>query len=64
MKTPKNKKSRAVSAIIEHHYGGLGLFYMPQPYDKKDRFIPSSVHCAFNSMYYTESDVAQMLKAL
>lgn len=64
MKNIKIKKPRAVSAAIISHEGGLGVFYMPQPYDKKDKFIPSSVDCAYSGLYYTEEQVVQMLRAL
>ena len=61
---PRLKKNRAVSAVIITHQGSLGTFYMPQPFDKKDKFIPSSVDCAYNALYYSEDQVVQMLKAL
>jgi hypothetical protein len=61
---PKLKKNRAVSATVIAHPGSLGTFYMPQPFDKKDKFIPSSVDCAYNALYYSEDQVVQMLKAL
>jgi hypothetical protein len=37
---------------------------MTVPYDKKNRIIPSSVECAYNSRYFSLQETYNMLRAL
>lgn len=64
MKKSKNKKSRAAFVDLVPFSSRSADYIWPIPFDKKDRFIPSSVDCAYNSEYYTPEDVAGMLRAL
>ena len=60
----KPRKSRAVTADIRFFTGVSGEYATPVPYDKKDRVIPSSVECAYNTEYFSLADVLGTLRTL
>ncbi len=60
----KTRKSRVTSATIETMVGLTGVYYLVTPYDKKGREIPSSVHCAYNSEYFSPQQTFTMSRAL
>lgn len=60
----KKKKSRVESVGVLIYQGTLDTYYMTVPYDKKNRIIPSSVECAYNSRYFTPQETVNMLRAL
>jgi hypothetical protein len=60
----KRKKSRVESVGVVMVKGVLDTYYLTVPYDKKNRPIPSSVECAYNSQYYSPQDTINMLRAL
>lgn len=63
-KDQKVKKQRAQQVIMDVCRTKTSLFWQPLPFDKKDRFIPSSVDCLFNQEYYSRGQAAQMLRSL
>lgn len=60
----KAKKSRVDTVGINYLKGIHDLYYLVVPFDKKNRVIPSSVECAYNSRYYDEQTAINMLRAL
>ena len=60
----KVKKSRVQNVGVLLYKGVLDVYYMTVPYDKKNRVIPSSVECAYNSRYFTPEQTVNMLRAL
>jgi hypothetical protein len=60
----KSRKSRVVSASLETMIGIAGVYYLVTPYDKKGREIPSSVHCAYNSEYFSPQQAFTISQAL
>lgn len=60
----KAKKSRVESVGVLLFKGVLDTYYITVPYDKKDRVIPSSVECAYNSQYFSPQQTINMLRAL
>lgn len=64
MKHFKAKKSRVNAVAVLSFSTACGDYYWPIPYDKKDRFIPSSVDCVYNQEYINFKQVVNMLKAL
>jgi hypothetical protein len=60
----KARKSRVHSAALQTMAGMHQLFYLVIPYDKKQREIPSSVNCAYNSEYFTPSEALNMSQSL
>jgi hypothetical protein len=60
----KQKKSRVESVGVLLYKGHLDTYYLTVPYDKKNRVIPSSVECAFNSRYFDLDQTVAMLRAL
>jgi hypothetical protein len=60
----KNKKSRVENVGVLLFEGAVDTFYMTVPYDKKNRVIPSSVECAYNSRYFSLQQTVNMLRAL
>jgi hypothetical protein len=60
----KNKKSRVENVGVVLFQGVIDTFYMTVPYDKKNRVIPSSVECAYNSRYFSVQQTVNMLRAL
>jgi hypothetical protein len=60
----KRKKSRVETVGVVLYQGAIDTFYMTVPYDKKNRIIPSSVECAYNSRYFSPQQTINMLRAL
>jgi hypothetical protein len=60
----KAKKSRVETVGVLLFKGVLDTYYITVPYDKKNRVIPSSVECAYNSQYFTPQQTINMLRAL
>ena len=60
----KAKKSRVEHVGVLLFQGVLDTYYLTVPYDKKNRVIPSSVECAYNSRYFTPQQTINMLRAL
>jgi hypothetical protein len=60
----KKKKSRVENVGVRVFEGILDTYYLTVPYDKKNRIIPSSVECAYNSRYFSLQQTVNMLKAL
>jgi hypothetical protein len=60
----KAKKSRVESVGVNLIRGFHDLYFLTVPYDKKNRVIPSSVECAYNSAYFDEETTRQMLRSL
>ncbi len=60
----KKKKSRVENVGVRIFEGVLDTYYLTVPYDKKNRIIPSSVECAYNSRYFSLQQTVNMLKAL
>jgi hypothetical protein len=60
----KKKKSRVENVGVRIFEGILDTYYLTVPYDKKNRIIPSSVECAYNSRYFSLQQTVNMLKAL
>lgn len=60
----KQKKSRVENVGVQIFQGMVDTFYLTIPYDKKNRVIPSSVECAYNSRYFSLQQTVDMLRAL
>ena len=60
----KRKKSRVETVGVVFYQGVIDTYYMTVPYDKKNRVIPSSVECAYNSHYFSPQETVNMLRAL
>lgn len=60
----KAKKSRVENVGVFLFQGIIDTYYLTVPYDKKNRVIPSSVECAYNSRYFTPQQTINMLRAL
>ena len=60
----KKKKSRVENVGVILFQGAIDTYYLTVPYDKKNRIIPSSVECAYNSRYFGLQETVNMLKAL
>jgi hypothetical protein len=60
----KQKKSRVENVGVMIFQGVVDTYYLTIPYDKKNRVIPSSVECAYNSRYFTPQQTINMLRAL
>ena len=60
----KKKKSRVENVGVLLFNGVVDTYYLTVPYDKKNRVIPSSVECAYNSRYFSLQQTVDMLKAL
>ena len=60
----KRKKSRVESVGVILFQGAIDTYYLTVPYDKKNRAIPSSVECAYNSRYFSPQQTINMLRAL
>ena len=60
----KKKKSRVETVGVVLYKGVIDTYYLTVPYDKKNRVIPSSVECAYNSRYFGTQETVNMLKAL
>jgi hypothetical protein len=60
----KQKKSRVENVGVLLYQGIIDTYYITVPYDKKNRVIPSSVECAYNSRYFDLDQTVNMLRAL
>lgn len=60
----KNKKPRVTSVVLCYFSTATADYLWPLPYDKKKRFIPSSVDCVYNAEYYTPASVFKMIRSL
>jgi len=60
----KRKKSRVENVGVVLFQGVIDTYYLTVPYDKKNRVIPSSVECAYNSRYFSPQQAVNMLRAL
>jgi hypothetical protein len=60
----KQKKSRVENVGVMVFQGVIDTYYLTIPYDKKNRVIPSSVECAYNSRYFSPQQTINMLRAL
>ena len=60
----KQKKSRVEHVGVMLFQGAIDTYYLTIPYDKKNRVIPSSVECAYNSRYFSPQQTINMLRAL
>jgi hypothetical protein len=60
----KIKKPRVQSAALHVCRTKVAMYWWPLPYDKKDRFIPSSVDCLYNQEYFERGEAMLMLRAL
>lgn len=60
----KKKKSRVENVGVVLFQGIYDTYYLTVPYDKKNRVIPSSVECAYNSRYFSLQETINMLRAL
>ena len=64
---PKRKfkrKQRVQGCIVQPCRTKLANYWQPLPFDKKDKFIPSSVDCLYNQDYYSIEDSSEMLRSL
>jgi hypothetical protein len=64
MAKSKNKKPRVTNVGLYEFSTPVADYYWPAPFDKKDRFIPSSVDCVYNAEYYGAKQVITMTKSL
>lgn len=64
MKKIKAKRPRTSAVDVIRFATSCGVYYWPLPYDKKNRFIPSSVDCVFNAEYIEPRQIFSMLNAL
>ena len=62
--TKKTKKPRVQSVIMEVCRGKVGTYWWPIPFDKKYRFIPSSVDCLYSQEYFNEQEAINMMRSL
>jgi len=60
----KQKKSRVEFACLQTFEGINDVYYLTIPYDKKNRVIPSSVECAYNSVYFSTAQAVDTLRSL
>jgi hypothetical protein len=60
----KAKKSRVENVGVCLLQGIHHTYYLTVPFDKKNRIIPSSVECAYNSEYFSLQQTVDMLRAL
>jgi hypothetical protein len=60
----KQKKSRVDTVGVMLFKGIHDTYYLTIPYDKKNRVIPSSVECAYNSRYFSPQQTINMLRTL
>jgi hypothetical protein len=60
----KLKKSRVDVVGVQALKGALDTYYITVPYDKKNRVIPSSVECAYNTRYFSHQETVNMLRSL
>lgn len=60
----KTKKPRVQLVVLSRIKVKIGEYWSPSLYDKKDRFIPTSVDCLFNIEYFSKSVAAAMTKSL
>jgi len=60
----KQKQSRVENVGVMIFQGIIDTYYLTVPYDKKNRVIPSSVECAYNSRYFSPQQTINMLRAL
>ena len=60
----KRKKSRVSTVGVVFLKGAIDTYYLTVPYDKKQRAIPSSVECVYNSRYFSPQQTIDMLRAL
>lgn len=60
----KSKKSRVENVGVRLLQGFHHTYYLTVPFDKKNRIIPSSVECAYNSEYFSLQQTVDMLRAL
>jgi hypothetical protein len=60
----KVKKSRVENVGVLLFKGAIDTYYLTVPYDKKNRVIPSSVECAYNSRYFSPQETVNMLRSL
>jgi hypothetical protein len=60
----KRKKSRVENVGVQVFQGTIDTYFLTVPYDKKNRVIPSSVECAYNSLYFGVQETINMLRAL
>lgn len=60
----KSKKSRVENVGVQIFQGAIDTYYLTIPYDKKNRVIPSSVECAFNTRYFSLRETVNMLRSL
>jgi hypothetical protein len=63
-KKPRVKRQRAQSVIMHECKTKASSFWHPSPFDKKNKFIPSSVDCLFNQEYFSMDEAANMLRSL
>jgi hypothetical protein len=64
MKNSKFKTPRVRSAIIAICRTKTGRYWWPLPFDKKGKFIPSSVDCLYNQEYFEEHEAVNMMRSL
>jgi len=60
----KTRKPRVMGVSLETMIGIAGVYYLVTPYDRKQREIPSSVHCAYNAEYITPAQALKIAQAL
>ena len=60
----KQKKSRVETVGVQVFTGVSDSYYLTIPYDKKNRIIPSSVECAYNTRYFDFQETVNMLRSL
>lgn len=60
----KAKKSRVESVGVNLIQGFQDTYFLTVPYDKKNRIIPSSVECAYNTSYFDIETTRRMLRSL
>lgn len=60
----KHKRSRVENVGVQLFQGVSDTYYVTIPYDKRNRIIPSSVECAYNTRYFDLQSTVDMLLAL
>lgn len=58
------KDQKVKSVYLDVVRTKVSLYWNPLPFNKRDKFIPSSVDCLFHQDYYNREEAKSMLIAL
>jgi len=59
----KSRKSRVCFVLLNTWATPTANYCLPVPLDKREKVIPSSVDCAFNTEYHSQDEVVAALRA-